>query len=129
MSIWKLTLASGSDTSLARGQRKSTTSSDQLVNSENLSDDADSLSFLGSIEQLTDMRHSHCTSCQCLLTAFDDESIYSAAELLMDIRNLYYMKTKDEVHNIQYRIWSDTAQLGESVSAACDETTTFCDES
>ena len=104
--------------------KKSTSSKASIVNSEELSCDAENDRFLSSVEHIANRKHSHCTNCQCLLTAFDDESINTVARLLMDIRNGYFMKSVADVKKIQYQIWADTAELADSFTPDSEVATT-----
>jgi hypothetical protein len=106
-------------------KKEASSSSSQLINTQELFSDVDSESFVESFGHMGNQKQSHCTNCQCLLTAFEDESIASAAKLLVDIRNLYFLKTVDEVQKLQYQLWAATAELGESVDGRSDNVTTF----
>ena len=62
-----------------------------------------------------------CHKCQCLLTAFHDESISTAAAYYKYVRDLYAGKAKDEVDEIKYSLWEQTATLEVTISAAEEE--------
>jgi hypothetical protein len=81
--------------------------------------------LLHSIKSTTE--HNHCVDCQCLLGGFTDESIAVAARFIVDIHDSYYLKSTDEIKEIQYNVWRNTVSYQEIISANGASEIKLCD--
>ena len=100
----------------------STSSLSPLLDSSHLDISIEeSINFTSSISTKVDIKHSHCPNCQCLLTAFEDESITAVARLLVDVRSAYFMKTEKEVTEMQYQLFRESVIRYDELSAQNDE--------